>query len=143
MLLLLALACSGCTHRAKWLHGKWAFDREHTEQVLSEQSKKEGSDGRSLLEGLKDLAAGLVVPQLTATLEGTRIEFTDKELIATDKAGNGKAVAYEVIEVPDESTIRIKQADGEVTTYHREGDRFWRSASGSTQFRVYFRRLKE
>src|SRR5688572_9445220 len=109
VLLLLVLAISGCAHRAKWLHGKWEFDREYTEQMLANQSKTADGEGRSLLEGLKDLATGLVIPQITELLEGARIEFTDKEIIATDRTGNGKATPYEVLETPDADTITIKE----------------------------------
>jgi hypothetical protein len=140
--LTIALSSTGCTHRAKWLHGSWIFDREFTEQKLAENSRASSEQEKGLLGGLKSLATGLVVPQLIAAMDGTQIEFTEKEIIKTDTSGNGRASSYEIVGKADAQTITVKQADGEVATYHREGDRFWQTPTGAAQFRVYFRRLK-
>lgn len=141
LFLLASLLLTACTHRAKWLHGSWIFDGERTAQVLEQQSGRVGED-RGIIESLKDLATGLMAPPLIAKYQGTRIEFTDKEMIVTDSSGNGHAQTYEVLESPDANTLRLKHADGEIVTYHREGEHMWRVVTGTSGVRVYFRRLK-
>ena len=120
LLLTASLCLASCGHKAHWLRGKWVFDAEHTKEMLArterQQPKPEG-----LVEGLKEIASGLVTPQLISALEGSQLNVTSKELIMTTKDGNGKAFAYEVVDRPDADTLTLKTADGEVTTYHREG----------------------
>ena len=123
-------------HDAKWLHGKWVFDLDQTKQKLAEAEKTKAQ------RGLADLAHALVVPQLIGALEGSQIAISDKEFRMTTRDGNGKAFDYEVIETPDADTVTVKMSDGEVNTFHREGERFWMTSTGNVNIRVYFARAK-
>ena len=60
----------------------------------------------------------------------------------TTKDGNGKAFGYEVFDGPNADTVIVKKSDGEVTKFHREGERFSMTSSGNVNIRVYFARAK-
>lgn len=128
-------------HKAKWLHGKWVFDADYTKLKLEEAQQQSSAKKDGVIEGLKGIATGLLTAPLLGALEGAQLTVTDTELIMTGKDGNGKAFKYEVLEAPNAETLSLKQSDGEVKTYHREGDRFWTTA-GATSVRAYFRRVK-
>ncbi len=127
-------------HDSKWLHGKWAFDIQQTKQKLTEAGhKKSGGDLADLSKAFGD---AIVAPQLVSALEGSQITITDKEFMMTTKDGNGKSFTYDVIEVPDADTVTVKMSDGEVNTFHREGERFWMTSTGNVNIRAYFLRSK-
>jgi hypothetical protein len=119
-------------HNPKWLHGKWVFDLEHTNQKLADANQKKEQGG------LIDLAQALVVPQLISALEGSQVTVSEKEFRMTTKDGNGKVFSYEVIEVPDADTVTVKMSDGQVSTFHREGERFWMTSTGNVNIPAYF-----
>jgi hypothetical protein len=118
---------------AEWLRGKWVFDEEHTQKKYTESEKADG------LDAIKD---ALVFPQLFEKLKGAHLSITDKEVIMTTRDGNGKAFAYQLSEVPDANSVTLKQTDGEVTTYHKEGERFWIASTGNVNIPFYFKRAK-
>jgi len=120
---------SGCP---EWLQGKWIFDEEHTQQKYSEAKPREGLDA---------VRHGLVYPQLVEQLKGAHVTVTDKEVVMTTKDGNGKAFPYQVLELSDDS-VTLKQNDGEVTTYHKEGQRFWTASTGNVNIPFYFKRTR-
>jgi hypothetical protein len=112
-----------------WLRGTWNFDEDYTAKKHKESKDDEG-------------LGGLVAGQLVAGLKGAKIKVTDKEVIMTTKDGNGQAERYEVLEVPDAETLTLKEAKGKVTTYHKEGDRFWIASTGSIRVPFYFKKEK-
>jgi hypothetical protein len=144
LLLLAAGVClSGCTHKAGWLYGKWVFDEDYTREKFDGITKAVPTGGKEdLFGGLKDLANGMVGSQLSSILAGSQFRVTDKELIVTRKEGDGKAYAYEVLDKPDADTVTLKLSDGDVNTYHREGERVWIASSGALNMRSYFKRAK-
>jgi hypothetical protein len=113
-----------------WLKGKWVFDQEFTEKKYSESKPA---------EGLTALANGLVYPQLVSKLKGSNVSFQEGEMIMTTADGNGKAYAITVIDPPDSDSVTIKDKDGEVTTYHKEGERFWMASTGNVNIPFYFK----
>lgn len=60
----------------------------------------------------------------------------------TSKDGNGKTFPFQVLEASDGESVTLKQNDGEVTTYHREGDRFWTASTGNVKIPFYFKRAQ-
>jgi len=141
--LLLCLSVAACNSpKGKWLHGTWTFDAEYTKQKLAESKSEANGKSKDLIDGLKDIASEFVTPQLVGALEGSQLRVTDKEIVTTTKDGNGKVHGYEVVDAPDANTLVVKQSDGEVNTYHREGDRFWLTSTGTVNIRAYFRRAK-
>ena len=72
----------------------------------------------------------------------SQMNITDKDLVITLKDGNGKAFKYEVLYSPDADTLTLKRSDGEVTTFHRAGERFWITSTGTVNIRAYFLRAK-
>ena len=124
---------SGLPDAAKWLLGEWVFDEEYTQKKQA-GSKKSG--------GLSDLAGALVNPQLVAQLKGAKLKITEGEVIFTTQSGNGTAEKYTVLDVPDENTVSLKEGEGKVTAYHREGDYVWINSTGTAPTPFYFRRVK-
>lgn len=126
-------ARSGLPASAKWLLGEWVFDEEYTQK--KQAGSKKGGD-------LSDLAGALVNPQLIAQLKGAKLKITEEEVIFTTQSGNGTAEKYTVLDVPDEKTVSLKEGEGEVTAYHREGDYVWINSTGTAPTPFYFRRVK-
>jgi hypothetical protein len=119
---------------AEWLRGKWTFDAEYTQKKYNEAKKPEGTAA---------LGEALVYPQLVEQLKGSNLKVTEKQVIMTTKDGNGKAFPYEVLEAAAGKSVTLKQTDGEVTTYHKEGeDRFWMASTGSVNVPFYFKRAQ-
>ena len=114
-----------------WLKGKWVFDQDFTEKKYAQGKQPEGLDA---------IGNGLIYPQLVEKLKGSRISFNDGELIMTTADGNGKSIEFKVIEAPDPSSVTLKHSDGEVTTYHKEGERFWMASTGNVNIPFYFKR---
>jgi len=119
----------GQERNAGWLRGKWAFDEEFTAEKNRDSKDNEG-------------VGGVVVAQLMGSLKGSRINITDREVIFMLAGGNGKAERYEVLEVPDAATVTLKGEDGKLTTYHKEGERFWINSTGNVRVPFYFKREK-
>ncbi|MGV3531738.1 MAG: hypothetical protein ACO1QR_05160 [Chthoniobacteraceae bacterium] len=117
-----------------WLHGKWTFDGEYTTQKYQEANKGKES---------ADLGEALVVPQLLEKLKGSTLRISEKEVVMTTKDGNGKAFPHEVLEAEEGKSVTMKQSDGQVTTYHKEGaDRFWTSSTGTVNVPFFFKRVQ-
>jgi hypothetical protein len=115
----------------EWLRGKWVFDEEHTQKKYSEAKPP---------EGLEAVRHGLVYPQLVEQLKGAQLTVTEKEAIMTTKHGNGKAIPYEVLENAADKSATLKENDGEVPTYHKEGGRVWTASTGNLNIPFYFKR---
>jgi len=116
---------------SEWLLGTWTFDAEYTAQKQA-QPKKE--------VGLADIPAGAVVSQLNEKLKGARLVVTDKEFTMTRADGNGKSESYTLLPNSDPNVAQLKQSDGEVLAFHREGDRIWMASTGSVAEPFYFKR---
>lgn len=117
----------------EWLRGKWVFDEEHTQRRYSEKKSPEALDA---------LREGLIYPQLISQLKGAHITVTDKDVTMTTKDGNGKAFPFQVLEASEGKSVTLKQNDGEVTTYHKEGERFWTASTGNVNIPFYFKRTQ-
>jgi hypothetical protein len=124
---------AGPAKSAEWLRAKWVFDEEYTQTKYDESAKGDGA---------QQVRDSLIFPQLHEKLKGAHINVTEKELVMTTKDGNGKAFAYEIVETPDENTVTLKLNDGDVTTYHKEGDRIWSASTGNVNIPFYFKRAK-
>jgi len=110
-----------------WLYGEWEFDEEAT----TKSAKEKKVDGLS----------GLVYAQLFEQLVGTKLSFTEKQLTMTTKNGNGKVFAIREARSAGADAAVVTQGDGEVTTYHRDGNRLWFTSTGSAQAPFYFKRM--
>jgi hypothetical protein len=115
-----------------WLKGKMGL----RPGFLTEKKYVQGKQP----EGLDAIGNGLIYPQLVEKLKGSRISFNDVKLIMTTADGNGKSIEFKVIEAPDASSVTLKHSDGEVTTYHKEGERFWMASTGNVNIPLYFKR---
>ncbi len=134
-----ALALGGCAPKTKWLTGQWVFDADYTQQKIA-ATEKPAEKETGIVGGLNKILKGIVAPQVGTGLEGSRMIVTQKELVLTSKEGTGKAKPFEVLDSPDAETITLKFSDGEVASFHREGDRFW--TEGWLKTRAYFTRVK-
>jgi len=114
-----------------WLKGKWVFDQEFTEKKYGE---------RKPAEGLTALTNGLIYPQLVSKLKGAQVTFKENEMVMTTADGNGKAYAITVIDAASPDAVTLKDKDGEVTTYHKDGERFWMASTGNVNIPFYFKR---
>ena len=110
------------------------FDLQRTQTALA------ADQAGTQVDGLQALANSMVVPNLISALDGSQILITEKEFVMTTKDGNGKAYTYTFMEAPDADTVRLKMSDGEVNTFHREGDRFWLTSTGNVKIRAYYQR---
>ncbi|RYD79486.1 MAG: hypothetical protein EOP84_12985 [Verrucomicrobiaceae bacterium] len=124
---------TGLPAAAKWLLGEWVFDAEYTQKKQA-GAKKEGD--------LSDLAGALVNPQLVAQLKGAKLKITESEVIFTTASGNGSTEKYSFMESPDQNTVSLKEGEGKITAYHREGDYVWINSTGTAPTPFYFRRVK-
>ena len=118
---------------AEWLLGDWVFDEEYTQKKQSE-AKKEPS--------LADAAGSLVTSQLIAKLQGARLSITKQEFTMTTKDGNGKSMRYTALKAPDANTALLKEDNGDVTGFHRDGERIWMTSTGSVNEPFYFKRAQ-
>jgi hypothetical protein len=139
-LLATSLSLGGCSHKAKWLNGKWIFDADLTTRKWTEENHDAGQP-EGILHGLKSLAKGFVAPKLASGFEGTQIKVTDQEFILTGGDGNGKASSYEVVEAPNADTITLKLSDGQISTFHHEGDHMWTTSTTRMNLPAYFKRV--
>ena len=144
----ISLFLSGCAG-GNWLVGKWELDKEKTTATFAEKSgvSKAAEDvpqndlGKLVGGFLKQVGKGLT-DVLLDQFANSRIEFTKSE-IRIVKAGEGKAVHYEIIERPDGDTITIKLEDGTITSWHREGEYIKQTLNGDENVWLYFRRAVE
>lgn len=141
---LLLLLCfpfflTGC-NASKWWIGKWQVDQEYTQKKVEEaQAAKPANDtGGNFLSGMADALGGMLI----AMMGDITIQITDKEVI-TMQGGTGKSATYTVMERPTKDSVLIKQQDGEITTWYRDGEHLAITATGATNMKIYFRRVKE
>jgi hypothetical protein len=116
-----------------WLRGKWVFDEEQTQKKYAAAKPAEGLDA---------VRHGLVYPQLVEQLKGARVTVTDSEVVMTTRDGNGKAFPFQLLEAANGESVTLKQSDGEVTTYHKDGDRLWTASTGNVNIPFYFKRAQ-
>ena len=117
----------------QWLLGAWVFDAEYTQKKHGE-AKKEPNVSEAL--------GSAVATQLLEKMKGAKLVVTEKELTMTRADGNGKSESYTVVPGTDPNMLQLKQANGEVLAFHREGDRIWMNSTGSVNEPFYFKREK-
>jgi len=119
---------------APWLLGIWVFDEEYTRT----KQKAARPD-----EGIPEAAsATTVAAQLLEKLKGAKVTVTDSEINMTRADGTGKVDAYTVMPSADANIAQLKQENGEVVVFHREGDRIWMTSTGSVNEPFYFKKAK-
>jgi hypothetical protein len=118
---------------AQWLFGNWVFDEEYTRTKHAEVKKEPG-----LVEGL----SAAVASQLAAQLKGAKLTISETELIMTRADGNGKSERHTIVAGTDPNVAQLKEANGEITAFHRDGDRIWMNSTGSVNEPFYFRRTE-
>lgn len=140
----LSIILSGCSG-SNWLVGKWELDKDKTMKTFAGQSEsakaEEGdkSDFTSKVGGFfKSVGKGLT-GALLDEFAYSSIEFTRSEVRMMNK-GKGEAVAYEIIERPASGVLVIKLANGEIVTWHREGEYIKQPAYGEDSAWLYFKR---
>jgi len=116
-----------------WLLGAWAFDAEYTQKKHAEAKKE---------PNVTEALGSAVASQLLDKMKGAKLVVTEKELTMTRGDGNGKSESYTVIPGTDPNMVQLKQANGEVLAFHREGDRIWMNSTGSVNEPFYFKREK-
>ncbi|MHA3772385.1 hypothetical protein ACXR0O_12700 [Verrucomicrobiota bacterium sgz303538] len=117
----------------EWLLGQWIFDEEYTKKKQAEPKKE---------PNLADVAGALVTSQLMTQLQGSKLMFNKQEFTMTTKDGNGKSMRYTVLKAPDENTALLKEDNGDVTGFHRDGDHIWMTSTGSVNEPFYFKRAQ-
>lgn len=116
-----------------WLLGQWVFDEEYTKKKQAEPKKE---------PNLADVAGALVTSQLMTKLQGSKLMFNKQEFTMTTKDGNGKSMRYTVLKAPDENTALLKEDNGDVTGFHRDGEHIWMTSTGSVNEPFYFKRAQ-
>lgn len=139
LFLMIGLVMAGCdrTPNARWMQGKWVLDEDYTRRHAKEEDlpPEKGIAGFAT-----QLARNVAEPFLLGILKNAEITITADEVITTIN-GVGRATKYTFVEIPDRNTAVIKMADGEVTTYYREGDRIATLSSG-IRMKVYLKRAR-
>jgi hypothetical protein len=125
----------------KWILGRWVFDSKYTEQKRAEEQKASADKNKETVD-LVGALAGNVADQLTSKLEGAQLNFTPSEYVMTTKDGNGKSFRYEVVPSSDPNTASLKESDGTVSAFHRDGERLWMNSTGTVNVPFYFVRVK-
>jgi hypothetical protein len=120
------------TTAAPWLLGSWVFDEEFTRT-------KQATDRPD--DGIPEASAA-VTAQLMEKLKGAKVTVTDSEINMTRADGTGKIDAYTVMPSADTNIAQLKQANGEVVVFHREGDRIWMASTGSVNEPFYFKKAQ-
>jgi hypothetical protein len=117
---------------APWLLGSWVFDEEYTRTKRPANPAVDGAPQ----------ASGALATQVLEKLKGAKITVTDSEINMTRADGTGKVDAYTVMPSADANIAQLKQANGEVVIFHREGDRIWMASTGSTNEPFYFKKAQ-
>jgi glycosidase len=117
---------------APWLLGSWVFDEEYTRTKRAANRPNDGAPE----------AAAAVAAQLLEKLKGAKVIVTDSEINMTRADGTGKVDAYTVMPSTDTNIAQLKQANGEVVVFHREGDRIWMASTGSANEPFYFKKAQ-
>lgn len=134
----IGLLLSGCSE-SNWLVGKWELDKDKSMKTFAGNPEADQSDfGKKVGGFFKSVGKGLT-GALLDQFAYSRIEFTQSEVRMMNK-GKGEAIAYEIIERPDSGTLVIKLSDGEISTWHREGDYIKQAAYGEDSAWLYFKR---
>ncbi len=126
-----AVAVTQAAPAPEWLSGNWTFDEEFTLKKHAE-AKKEPT--------LTEAVGSMVTGQLVEKLKGATLRIVNNELTMTTRDGNGKSERFTVLEPPDKNTALLKDTKGEVTGFHREGDRIRMTSTGSVNEPFYFKR---
>ena len=116
-----------------WLIGKWEFDQEYT-QSKQGQNKSE--------VGIGDAAASVVASQLLEKMKGATLVVTENEITMARGDGNGKSNRYTLIAGSDPNVLQLKQENGEVLAFHRDGDRVWTNSTGTVNEPFFFKRAQ-
>lgn len=118
---------SGCSRKqnTNWLIGEWEFDRDTTTANLPSESTT--------------TKEALLIEQLMAQADKGTISFTSTQATFTTQSDTGTS-NYSILEEPDDNTLVIKTADGQVTTFTRSGEFLMLPSSVDVQFNSYFRR---
>ncbi len=140
----LSIILSGCSG-SNWLVGKWQLDKDKTMKTFTGQTESaqsgddEKNDFTDKVGGFfKSVGKGLT-GALLDEFAYSSIEFTRSEVRMMNK-GKGEAVVYEIIERPASGVLVIKLADGEIVTWHREGEYIKQAAYGKDSAWLYFKR---
>ncbi len=135
---------SGCSG-GNWLVGKWELDKDKTMKTFTGHAEdgqvedESQSDFKKKVGGFfKSVGKGLT-GALLDELAYSRIEFTNSEVRMMNK-GKGEAVSYEIIERPGSGVLVIKLSNGEITTWHQEGEYIKQAAYGDDSAWLYFKR---
>ena len=119
---------------APWLMGTWVFDEEYTRTKQKAAQPNEGVPEAA--------AAATVAAQMMEKLKGAKVTITDSEIKMTRTDGTGKLDGYTVMPSVDANIAQLKQANGEVVVFHREGDRIWMASTGSVSEPLYFKKAQ-
>jgi hypothetical protein len=118
-----------------WLLGRWEFDQAHTE---SNQSAKDSPD-----VGVPAGATEVISSQLVDKMKGATLVVTESEVTMSRGDGTGKAQRYALIENPnDPNMLQLRQENGEVLTFRREGERIQTKTTGSVNESFFFKRAQ-
>jgi hypothetical protein len=116
-----------------WLIGRWEFDLEYTQSKLGENQRK---------ADVADAGPTSVTSQLLDKMKGATLVVTDSEISMTRGDGAGKSNRYVVVTTPDPNVLQLRQENGEVMSFHREGDRISSKSSGSADQPFFFKKAQ-
>ena len=116
-----------------WLLGRWSFDQDYTQ---SKQGQNKGD------VGIGDAAASVVASQLLEKMKGATLVVTENEITMTRGDGNGKTDRYTLMPGTDPNVLQLKQENGEVIAFHRDGDRIWTNSTGTVNEPFFFKRAQ-
>lgn len=128
-----AAAAATSSSQQNWLIGRWVFDEEHT------RAKHNAGKGDKEV-GIADAANALVASQLLEKMKGASLTVTTSEITMTRGDGNGKSDRYTLLPGSDPNVLQLKQENGEVLSFHREGERVWMSSTGSVNEPFFFKK---
>lgn len=102
---------------ADWILGTWTFDEHYTLQKVGTAARDVATDDAPAL------TSTLVEKMRGATIAVTRDQLT------MNREGSSKTDKYTIEPGASDEEVSLKQANGDVITFHRDGDRLWTSAN--------------
>lgn len=134
LLLTLTTACN----RDGRLQGKWTFDFKYTVDQVDKPSSPTPS-GKPAPANLTNSLTKVQALLLVGQLGGTTLEITPQEMRLIKKDGTGDSTPYQIIDRPTPDSWRIKNSDGSIETYTREGDRLWEVVPNGSGVKLYYK----
>lgn len=114
-----------------WLLGSWVFDEQFTLQKIGDSAKDVSATDSPGLSS-----------QLVEKMRGATVTVTRTDLTMARGDGNIRSEKYTVEPSSNEGVISLKQSNGEVITFHRDGDRIWTSSNGSSGDLFFFKKAQ-